>query len=404
MELNIDCPKSAFIGSTLPVNVSISVDKALKINFSAIRLNVIRPCDKPLVIEQKEIFCEGYFEPDDYKRKINIPLSPKIVPSSSKRGIVYNVELYTRVPETPQPKESKGMQELHEIRNVTLKESKNLNEPLDINPVVLAIKGLKLNLQKDTFKPGETIKINYEAKGLRELKIILMQRSNILCYCTQYGRVCTKVPKIPASAAGMAKTSNPTTGFLLLSIPKNAELSSKHSWEPKEKSTWNDKFGDYNEWFLSINGRKFNGESIQYEIPIDVKQGIQKEKQEDISFFEQKPIQEDNQQAFKEGNLLKVNKIKILDIKKVDDEELGSKVLQIHLQNSLKNSLHGCTCKFSAIKDMFFETQPYMVGFSILEPGQEKIISIPLIHENVTQFNFTFMANEGMLGSFKKSL
>ncbi|MFX0099164.1 MAG: hypothetical protein ACFFCS_06240 [Candidatus Hodarchaeota archaeon] len=392
MDLKLDFLEEAFIGQPLDVKVGITIDEKTVINYTAVKLEAIRPCERPLLIDQKEIFCKGNFEPGQYTRDISIPLANKIIPSSEQRGIRYDVSLYSRIPADGMDIEG---QELFNAKAIKLVKALDKNKKLVVNPIILAIKGLKLELQKDIYRPGETIKINFEAKDMKELKIILMQRSNILCKCTQYGRVCTQVPVIPASAANAAKANNPTTGYLLLSVPKTAELSARHTWEPKEKSTWNDKFGDYNEWYLQITGKKYNNESINFEIPLEIDQGkIGQEKPDEIQFFES---QSGTISPSSSGSpLFQPKKIKVTSV------EASTDGFKINVKNDSSKDFNGSTCKITGIKDMFFETPPYMVGFGILEAGAEKEIQGPRLSKGITEVNLEFDSNQGKLGSFKQ--
>ncbi len=399
MELKIDFPQRASIGQPVSVKVKVAIDgKAgqTEMKYTGVRLSAIRPCEKPLIIEQREVFCTGKFEAGEYARPVSIALPAKVVPSSGQRGIRYKMEAYSRVPGSEA--EGGSDQEYFDAGEISLVEDRNKNKILEVNPVVLAIKGLKLNLQKDIYRPGEAIKITFEARDLKELKVLLMERSNILCNCTQYGRVCTQVPKIPPSAAGAAKAGNPTTGFLLLQVPKSAELSNRHEWEPKDRTTWNDKFGDFNEWYLAVTGTKYNGEDISFEIPIEIDEGrISTEKQEDVPFFETSATAIDSEQPFRP--VFQAKPLKLASIKRRGEDEID-----ITLTNDGSSAFHGCTCKVVGIKDMFFETKPYMAGFSGIEPGTSKKIEGVKLAKGVTEVTIEVDANEGKLGTFKSSI
>ncbi|MEX2681278.1 MAG: hypothetical protein Q6373_006735 [Candidatus Sigynarchaeota archaeon] len=396
MELKIDFPQRAKIGAPVNVNVKVTIDGKAEVKYTGVRLSAIRPCEKPLIIEQREIFCNGKFEAGEYVRSVSIPLPANVVPSSGQRGVRYKMEAYSRVPGG----ESDGAsdQEYFDAGEILLVEDRNKNKILEVNPIVLAIKGLKLNLQKDIYRPGETIKITFEARDLKELKVLLMERSNILCNCTQYGRVCTRVPKIPPSAAGAARTGNPTTGFLLLTVPKSAELSTRHEWEPKDKTTWNDKFGDFNEWYLAVTGTKFNGEDISFEIPIEIDEGhLSTEKQETVPFFETPESAMKSEQAMKPA--FQVKPLKLASMQRRGEDEID-----ITLVNSGSSAFHGCTCKVTGIKDMFFETKPWMAGFSAIAPGESKRLEGIKLAKGVTELTLEIDANEGKLGILKSSI
>jgi archaellum component FlaF (FlaF/FlaG flagellin family) len=389
----------ASIGQPVSVKVKVAVDGKAgngEVKYTGVRLSAIRPCEKPLIIEQREIFCNGKFEAGEYARTVSIALPAKVVPSSNQRGVRYKVEAFSRMP--GDGGDGGSDQEYFDAGEIVLVDDHNKNKNLEVNPVVLAIKGLKLNLQKDIYRPGETIKITFEARDLKELKVLLMERSNILCNCTQYGRVCTLVPKIPPSAAGAAKAGNPTTGFLLLQVPKSAELSTRHEWEPKDRTTWNDKFGDFNEWYLAVTGTKYNGEDINFEIPIEIDEGrTSNEKQEAVPFFETSASAMANQQTIKP--VFQVKKIKLAGINRHSDDEIA-----VTLTNEGSSSFHGCTCKVTGIKDMFFETKPYMAGFAGIEAGASKTIDGIKLAKGVTEVTLDLDANEGKLGTFKSSI
>ena len=49
------------------------------------------------------------------------------------------------------------------------------------NPIALSLSGLNINLSKDIFKPGETIKVNFKSDILRQIEIRLLQKANLVC-------------------------------------------------------------------------------------------------------------------------------------------------------------------------------------------------------------------------------
>ncbi len=396
VDLQVDSPPAASIGSPLTVRARVNIDKETTLLYSGITLSAIRPCDKPLTIEQREIFCKGTFKPATYERPVPIMLPQKIVPSSDRRGIRYAIRFYARVPRNHGS--PAGEDEISIEKPVIINDIPDPTRLLEVNPVILAIKGLKLQLQKDIFKPGETIKINFEAKELKELKALLMQRSNIVCNCTQYGRVCTQIPVVPSSAAGAAKANNPTAGFLLLSIPKNGELSTRHEWEPKDKTTWSDKFGDYNEWYLHFSGTKYNGEDVSFDLPIEVAEGrLSTEKSPEVDFFEKSAGTIDNSPS---GRAL--FQVKKLALKAVHRDGLNS--IAITVANEGKEPHRGCTCRVTGIKDMFFETAPFMVGFGDIEPGASAVLATIPVSNGVNEVQLEFDSNDGKLGTFKRTV
>jgi hypothetical protein len=395
VNIKIDFPREAVIGQPVIVKIGIDMEAPVAVRYAGLRLNAIRPCEKPLIIDHRELFCNGKFDASHYARSVSLVLPPKIIPSSTQRGIKYKIEAYSRV--AGDTLKDVGDQEYFDAGEITIIEDRNKNKILEVNPVVLAIKGLKLNLQKDIYHPGETIKITFEARDLKELKILLMQRSNILCNCTQYGKVCTRVPRIPSSAAGVARTNNPTTGFLLLQLPRAAELSSRHQWEPTDKTTWNDKFGDFNEWYLAVTGVKYTNEEINFDIPIEIDEGrIASEKQDTVPFFESPSSLNDAGKAFFPA--FQVKKLKIVGIERRDED------ISIRLKNEGTTTFHGCTCRVTGIKDMFFETTPFMSGFACIDPGSVINLEGIKVTPGITEVAIEIDSNEGKLGVYKSHI
>lgn len=394
MELKIvDFPQEAIIGEPINVKVKLYLDSKSDVKYAGLTLSAVRPCEKPLLIEQKEIFCTGSLVEGEYSRDVPIFLPVVLVPSSDQRGIKYKLEFYMRTLRNYDDETIE--QEISDASEIVLKEEHNKSKALLVNPIVLAIKGLRLELAKDIYKPGETVKIRYESKELRELKVLLMERSNILCHCTQYGRICTQVPNIPPSAAGVAKASNPTSGIMLLQVPKTAELSARHSWEPKDKSSWNDKFGDYNEWYLAVSGTRNTGEAVNFEIPLEIDEGtIASDKKGPVPFFDTSKVP---LRGEPEKELLTPKKIKLLSVERIPDG------ISIELENETPMTFHGCTCRITGIKDMFFETTPYMIGFGTIEPSMQVQIEGKIM-AGVSEINLELESNEGKLGNVRSGL
>ncbi|MHA1697490.1 MAG: hypothetical protein ACTSWN_01475 [Promethearchaeota archaeon] len=400
MNLKLKAPENAYIGHEFESEVNITLNEALKLDYAGLELYLTRPCGKPLPVERKEIFCRGTFERGAYSRKVKMRLSDKIVPTSVKRGIIYKLNLFARFSENGN-ESSPTIQELNEERIVTLIAEVKKKPVFEVNPIILAIKGLKINLQKDIYKPGETMKIQYDVKPghLKELKVVAMQQANINCKCAQFGKVCKKVPKIPPAAASMTRTSNPSTGFLLLKIPENAELSAEYRWDPKEKFSWTDVFSDYNSWYLKIIATERNGHVMEFEIPFDVQKGtITTEKaKKTIEFFEKEseiPLNNKENRILVKEKGLNINSV-----------EKTNGVFKIKLVNVSEKEYHGCTCKVTGVKDEFFETQPFMVGLNSIQPKSERIMEIPVKYfENVSEFIFNIETNEGWHGFLKRNL
>jgi hypothetical protein len=73
------------------------------------------------------------------------------------------------------------------------------------------------------------------------------------------------------------------------------------------------------------------------------------------------------------------------------------------LENDAATAFHGCTCRITGIKDVFFETTPYMVGFGTIEPGTSTQIEGKIM-AGVSEIHLELESNEGKLGKVKSSL
>nr|MDO8117517.1 hypothetical protein [Candidatus Sigynarchaeota archaeon] len=80
MDLQVEMPATASIGSPVTARTRIRIDNDTELRYSGITVSAIRPCNKPLTIEQREVFCKGRFKPATYERPVSITLPPTIVP------------------------------------------------------------------------------------------------------------------------------------------------------------------------------------------------------------------------------------------------------------------------------------------------------------------------------------
>ncbi len=362
-DLNNGC---AFIGDKLTLSSKFAFEEDDAILWSGIRLITNPPCKKELQIAKEEVFSKGTFEAGEYIRNKSLLIKSNVVPTIKDRKIAYTVQLLLRKQSPINPEEDIDLKKDHTVE-IKIKES---NEKVKVpNPVSFSISGLNVNLTKDVFKPGETIKVNYTSDGLKEIEVRLLQKANLVCYCESFGKSCRNIDELPPAIAGDAKTTNTDKGFLLLKIPEIAESSHNYLWEPQEKEYWGFKFGDYSQWSLLVLGKQkteFGRDLIKFEVPLFVTKKAIIEEKMGLDLFSglgaETPINLDTlaskfQKTYK---LVSVN-------------NNGDKYsYAVKVQNISKETLKGVTLKVSGLQEGLFETAPALVGFNEWRPNEQK--------------------------------
>ncbi|MHA1274431.1 MAG: hypothetical protein ACTSQP_07220 [Promethearchaeota archaeon] len=363
---------SVYIGDKLGVRSKFIFDEPSTVSWAGLRLITIPPCNKQEIqIAREEIFSRGFFEPGEYIRDKAILIKTNVVPTIKKRNLTYNIELVFRTKNPINPDDDLVVKKSKEIE---IKVKNDLSQIPLPNPISFSISGLNINLNKDVFKPGETIKINYSSNNLKQLEVRLLQKSNIVCYCRQYGGNCRNVEELPPAIAGDAKTSNTEKGFLLLKIPEIAEPSHNYLYQASEKDLWGMKIGDYTQWSLLVIGTKkpeFGRDKIQLEIPITIAKKIPiEEKRPELDIFSGEPTGGMN--VFDSITSKFQKRFQLVSIDSVDSDE--GKEYSIKIKNISKEDLEGITIKLTGLQEGLFETRPLLLGFKSWKKDEEKEI------------------------------
>ncbi len=354
---------SVFIGDKLNIRTKFNFDEPTSILWSGLRLITNPPCTKELQISKDEIFSKGNFEAGEYLRDKSLLIKGNVVPTIKKRNLSYTVQMILRKENPINPERNIEVKRDHEIE---IKSKDLQSQPLKQNPISFSISGLNIDLSKDIYKPGETIKINYLSQDLKQLEIRLLQSANIVCYCEAYGHNCRQVEELPPAIAGDVKTFNTDEGFLLLKIPEIAEPSHNFLWEPTEKEYWGFRYGDYTKWSLLVLGKqKVGRDIIKFEVPITiVAKPIIEEKEKTIDLFAG-----GGSPSLFEGVTSRFQKVfKVVSI----DSDLEKFILRI--KNISDQDLNGVTIKVSGLQAGLFETAPILSGFNLWKKGEEKEI------------------------------
>ncbi|MEM4679203.1 MAG: hypothetical protein QXP17_02795, partial [Candidatus Jordarchaeales archaeon] len=245
----------------------------------------------------------------------------------------------------------------------------------EATPVSMNIKGMSFSLEKDTFKPGEEIKLKYSVQNVRTMKVDLIHESNITCACPRYKTVCAYVKRHPKEKVLSVEELNPGSGVVTIKIPAYAEPSYNYLWEPPEVTFWSLVFGAYSRWYLEVECLRTSGESVMFQIPINV---VTEERVVEKIF-------EEAAEKAKPFKPLDPHSI-VISVKRED-----SKVKFI-VKNVSSRVLKGVTVRVNAIKEELFEVKPYVYGIAELLPNEEKSFDYNVQAE---KYQVTLEDNEG---------
>jgi hypothetical protein len=358
---------TVYIGDKLGVRTKFIFEENASILWAGIRLITYPPCVKELQVAKEEIFSKGYFEKGQYIRDRTILIKGNIVPTIKKRNLEYELKLILRQPHPINPDEDLV---INKTENIEIKAKDSGLQIKNPNPIALSLSGLNINLSKDIFKPGETVKVNFNTEVLRQIEIRLLQKANLICYCEAYGQSCRKVEELPPAIAGDVRTTDMSKSYLLLKIPEIAEPSHNYLWAPKEKEYWGMKFGSYMKWSLMIIGKpksEFGKESIKFEVPITVVSKPLLEKKKGIDLFSGGFASTPS--TFDKVSPKFQKTFKVVSV----DSDLDKYTLKI--KNISKEKLEGVSVKVTGLQEGLFETAPILKGFKSWDKDEEKEIA-----------------------------
>jgi hypothetical protein len=375
---------TVYIGDKLGVRTRFRFEENASILWAGVRLVIYPPCTKELQVANEEIFSKGHFEPGNYIRDRNLLIKGTIIPTIQKRNLEYELKLVLRQPHPLNEDEDLVINKSTKIEVKAKDSGLQTNIP---NPIALSLSGLNINLSKDIFKPGETIKVNFKSDILRQIEIRLLQKANLVCYCEAYGQSCRKVEDLPPAIAGDAKTLDMSKDFLLLKVPEIAEPSYNYLWAPKEKEYWGMKFGSYMKWSLLIIGKpkpEFGKESISFEVPITIVSKAISERKKEIDLFSK-----DLSSAPSVFDSVTSKFQKLVKVVSVDSD---MEKYVMRMKNISSEKLEGVTIKVSGLQEGLFETAPILTGFKSWKAGEEKEI-VYKTKQNITALISTLEDN-----------
>ena len=360
--VKLETEEEAFIGTSAIVQSTFNLLDNTKIFWAGSRIYAKRPCGRDIVISKADIFCEGELEKGSYIREKTLPISNRVPPTIKERNLSYHIRS-----EINMVKPEKKSEEEYFFTDTPILLKAMPTKPSEGAPVAVSLKGIKIDMEKDHFQPGEIIRLDYELEKLKDLEVDLIKDANVTCYCPNFAPTCIHIKPKPPSIEDSEKAGNLTTGSLQLALPSFIELSHRYVWEPPEKTRWKETYGDYVTWMLEIIGTRISNDLIKFQIPIYIEAAYNLE---DSALF-----------SSKQTKSPALQKILVPDLIQTPTYDLDGKNLTVTLRNDSKDTLYGITIKIVPIESEFFELPPYLTGVNEWEPTTE----IQAFHHNIKE-------------------
>lgn len=372
MSIELRAKDAAAAGSSVRTLTKVDLANDTKVWWGGVTLLTNLPCGNELPLSTGEIFCEGFLESGSYIRERELSLSRRAVPTLIRKNLHYLIRATVSV---GKPDKHGEEFKISSERPIKIRAEQNF-EP---NPVSLTIKGMSFSIEKDAVQPGEVIKLNYKTEGLKLLTVNLVNDSNINCSCPKYAKVCVHIKKNPPEILTTVEEKNPTQGYLSIKIPQYAEHSYNYFWEPTERTHWSQTLGVYSYWYLDILCTKVTGESIKFQIPINIVLP---------PLGEEGLFEESKSRSILKGSVLPQSLE--VSVKRKEKDQLS-----MLITNNSKQKLEGVTIKVVGIKEELFEITPYMLGIKELPIGKEVELNYEFHEKNVQSFQLLIEDNEG---------
>ncbi|MHA1824720.1 MAG: hypothetical protein ACTSXM_12755, partial [Promethearchaeota archaeon] len=149
---------SVYLGDKLIVSSKFIFEEDSSIMWSGLQLITNPPCAKELQIAKAEIFSKGNFESGEYIRNRSMIIKNNVVPTIKNRNLEYHIKLIMRQPHPINPDEDLL---INRTQKIEIRSRVQGIQTKKSNPISFSLSGLNINLSKDIFKPGETIKVNF---------------------------------------------------------------------------------------------------------------------------------------------------------------------------------------------------------------------------------------------------
>ncbi|TFF87873.1 MAG: hypothetical protein EU550_02415 [Promethearchaeota archaeon] len=350
------------------------LDEDTRISWAGIRLYSLRPCKKEILISKTNIFDSGLLEAGVYRRKKNLTISNRVVPTIVDRDITYFVRGSLTIKRKDGSEENFFDDKKIEILPTDKPEKK-------ARPVSLQIKNIKVESDKDLYKEGEIIKLTYEVDDVEKLIIRLIKDFDISCSCPDYKK-CIYIKPKPSKVLLTKNLKNPpSSDSIKLKIPNSLESSHSWKWIGSSKSYFEYSIGDkisYKIEILAINTKK---EELNVQIPII----IIKEPKEEIFMGEKEKF---GSKPFEK--VFSPDKIHISQC-----EVKGNKI-NFKMKNKSNKDLEGVSITIKGIQETLFETPSWVVGKKNWKAGETIDVLYEGHTENIENYQFLIETNSGI--------
>jgi len=261
-------------------------------------------------------------------------------------------------------------------------------------PANISLKGLTVQLEKDTFTPGEQIKIDLAADNIEMLQLRLTHDANVICKCPNFANICTYMHESPsktiasANLEGVRKESRYT-----LKIPETAEESYFFTWQPSEQTGWYHSLESNSKYYLEIEGHNVFNEKVQVTIPIQISRPPEEKWEE--------PLLVHPEHGALPLSRLAMKPKKLMDIM---GHEIEGTSLILRARNVADRTLEGVTVKVAGLVEEFFERFPRMIGIASWDQNEEKSLTYEKYSNEITEYQITIEDNKDAITTTKYSL
>ncbi len=373
--LEISTSPEILPGSSLKTKITLKLEEPSQMWYGGLEfLADPRPCGtRSFLIVKHDIFCAGEFEPGIYIRERSVKISPRQIPTFPQRKSVYRAKAEVTI--------KKGEFDASFVAEapVVIKIPSTPIQKTEERPVTISLRGLRISLEKDQFKPGDEIPIEFDAnfEELQTLTFSLVKNAQILCDC-HYSKVCSFIRPLPPEVLDTTKAHG-GKGIAKLNIPSNAECTHNYHWASAKKGYSVQSFGDVVHWFVQVSGKKSSGEEVQFNLDFDV---IAADKPEEISLVVPSKDQEESEILIKRHNF---------DVKSATRVEDGC----VFRLGNYGDIVEGVTIRIAGIKDELFESSPLMFGVAKWRTEDPVELFYPLtqLTKDIREFQFLIESN-----------
>ena len=375
MEVILDSDPRISVGESIKTEINLKLDEPQKMWYGGVTLLSLRPCGKSFQLLKDDLFSEGIFTPGQYIRRRDLMVSPRVVPTNADLKISYAVRTNISFKEAEKPEISVFDEKTVEIIG------RPPVAPNSISPSEISLRGMKVQLQKDIFKPGEEIHVSYQIEpsaGINQIEAKLIQIQETSCSCPSFRNICSHITPNSEKTIKRQSIDEPTLGSLKIQIPESVSDTHDYQWTSDPLQSHNMLLDRLN-WTIRLEGKRQSGQALVFDVPIRVYSDTPKIAPSDQLFVEgRKGLEPYLQRA----------------IKRIRHERQGKDKNLFKLRNEGPRSLEGVTIKVAGIKRELFETRPQMAGYGEWKEGEELSICYETKHiEDISGFQFILEAN-----------